>query len=156
MEKDAKIGRSNWITGLSTSSFSKHFKHQTNRRAELILRESAAITKHHHLDCTNFIEIGKFSTIAGYYSQFLTHSIDLTESRQDSSPIIVGQFSFIGTNVTILGGSTLPPHCVLGAKSLLNKKYSDEWNIYAGVPAKAVGLISKEAKYFTRSVGFVY
>ena len=150
------IGRGNWITGLSTKTESLHFQHQLERRAELKLGESAAITKYHHLDCTNLIEIGRFATIAGYHSQFLTHSIDVLTNRQDSTSIYIGEYAFIGTNVVVLGGSTLPARCVLGAKSLLNKEYSDEWILYGGVPAKAVQEIPKTAKYFTRGEGFVY
>src|SRR3954454_11120603 len=58
------IGRSNWITGFPTNSRSDHFKHQIERRAELLLDESVDITKNHHIDCTNTIKIGRFTTIA--------------------------------------------------------------------------------------------
>ena len=152
----ATIGRRNWITGLSTQNHSLHFRHQSDRKAALILGESSAITKNHHLDCTNLIHIGRYTTIAGYNSQFLTHSIDVIENRQDSSSILIGEYSFVGTNVVVLGGSRLPSYSVLGAKSLLNKKYAAEWMLYGGVPAKEINEISKNAKYFTRSDGFVY
>jgi hypothetical protein len=56
----------------------------------------------------------------------------------------------------VLGGSILPSHSVLGAKSLLNKSHADEWKLYAGIPAKALSEIPQDAKYFTRSEGFVY
>ena len=156
MGPKATIGRGNWITGFPTNSKSSHFKHQPERRAELLLEESVDIVKNHHLDCTNLIKIGRFTTIGGYNSQFLTHSIDVVEGRQDSAPIHIGEYSFVGTNVVITGGSVLPPHSVLGAKSLLNKKYVDEWTLYGGVPAKPVREIPKSAKFFTRSDGFVY
>jgi acetyltransferase-like isoleucine patch superfamily enzyme len=156
MGENATIGRGNWITGFSTDSHSLHFKHQTNRRAELLMGDSAAITKNHHLDCTNAIKIGRYATIAGYSSQFLTHSIDLLESRQDSAPILIGEYTFVGTNVVVLGGSSLPSHSVLGAKSLLNKQFLEEWMLYGGVPAKALRKIPLDAKYFTRVDGFVY
>lgn len=156
MEANSSIGRSNWITGFPSNSHSLHFKHQTNREATLILGESAAITKDHHLDCTNIIEIGCFATIAGYQSQFLTHSIDILENRQDSAPISIGAYSFVGTNSVILGGASLPAYCVLGAKSLLNKSYERQWTLYGGVPAKELIALPKTAKYFTRTEGFVY
>ncbi|MVN92771.1 acyltransferase [Mucilaginibacter aquatilis] len=155
--QNATIGRSNWITGFSTyDTQTKHFKHQQNRKAELILGEEAAITKNHHIDCTSAIHIGRFSTIAGYNSQLLTHSIDVFENRQDSSPITIGDYCFVGTNVVVLGGSVLPSHSVLGAKSLLSKTFSDTWTLYAGVPAKAIKIIPQTAKYFTRTEGFVH
>jgi acetyltransferase-like isoleucine patch superfamily enzyme len=144
MAARSTIGRSNWITGFSTNSSSLHFKHQLTRQSILALEESAAVTKNHHLDCTNTITIGKFATVAGYNSQLLTHSIDVFENRQDSAPISIGAYTFVGTNVVILGGAVLPAHCVLGAKSLLNKAYTAEWTLYPST-----------AKYFTRTKGFV-
>lgn len=156
LEKNATVGRNNWITGFPTKSNSKHFKHQPNRKAELIINESSSITKNHHLDCTNSLHIGKFVTIAGYQSQFLTHSIDVFDNIQDSKPITIGDYTFVGTNSVILGGAKLPPYSVLGAKSLLNKAYDEEWKLYGGVPAKPISNISKSAKYFSRKEGYVY
>ena len=154
MKSNSKIGRNNWITGFP-AAHQKHFLHQPERQPVLLMGASSAITKHHHIDCTNTIEIGAFSTIAGYQSQLLTHSINVLENRQDSAPIYIGDYTFVGTNVVILGGSVLPSFSVLGAKSLLNKSYSEEWMLYAGVPAKAVQALPKTAKYFSRSSGFV-
>jgi acetyltransferase-like isoleucine patch superfamily enzyme len=156
MGLNATIGRSNWITGFSTDSGSPHFQHQVGRKAQLIVGDYANITKKHHLDCTNQIRIGRFATVAGYHSQFLTHSIDVFENRQDSAPIIIGEYTFVGTNVVVLGGSKLPAFSVLGAKSLLNKAHSQEWMLYGGVPAKALREIPEDAKYFNREDGFVF
>ncbi|WP_028981504.1 acyltransferase [Sporocytophaga myxococcoides] len=155
MRANSIIGRNNWITGLSTQTESIHFSHQTNRKAELYMGEEAAITKNHHIDCTNRIAIGRFATIAGYQTQLLTHSIDVFENRQDSLPIIIGDYTFVGTNCVVLGGAKLPSQSVLGAKSLLNKSFEEPWTLYAGVPAKAISQISQDAKYFTRATGFV-
>lgn len=156
MKQNSIIGRGNWITGFPLQGESLHFQHQQNRQPNLIMGESSAITKNHHLDCTDQIIVGKFSTIAGYGSQLLTHSIDLVDCRQDSTPITIGEYCFVGTNVVVLGGSQLPSRSVLGAKSLLNKNYSTEWTLYGGVPAKPLTEIPRDAKYFTRPTGFVY
>src|ERR1035438_5771501 len=43
MGAQSKIGRRNWITGLSTKTKSAHFRHQYGRRAELQMGESANI-----------------------------------------------------------------------------------------------------------------
>ena len=153
--KQATIGRSNWITGFPTASTSIHFSHQLYRRSELVLGAHAAITKHHHIDATNQITIGPFTTIAGYRCQFLSHSIDLQHNRQHSEPITIGAYCFVGSNCVILGGSTLPDHSVLGALSLLNKPFSEPWNLYAGQPRTLVKSIDHWANYFNRSVGLV-
>ena len=153
----SKIGRSNWITGFTTYSKSIHFDYQnTIRKSILLIGNHSAITKNHHLDCTNQITIGNFTTIAGYRSQFLTHSINILEGRQDSNPIIVGDYCFISTNVVVLGGATLPSYSILGAKALFNKTLIQEYSLYAGVPAGFIKNITKESKYFNRKIGFVY
>lgn len=153
---NSSIGRSNWITGFPSGNDSKHFIHQPERTSKLIIGEHSAITKNHHLDCTNILSIGKFTTIAGYQSQFLTHSINVEENRQDSKPIYIGDYCFISTNVVVLGGAVLPSHSLLAAKSLLNKAYSTDWTMYGGVPAKEIKAISNDALYFSRDAGFVY
>jgi acetyltransferase-like isoleucine patch superfamily enzyme len=153
--ENAKIGRSNWITGFPTNTKSKHFAHQQHRESRLVMGAHSAITKHHHIDCTNIITIGKFATLAGYYSQLLTHSVDIVEGRQDSFPITIGDYSFLGTNVVLLGGAVLPNYSVLFAKSLLNKAYDEPYTLYGGVPAKPLQQLTPDAKYFTRTTGFI-
>ena len=155
MEIGATIGRNNWITGYPTGTSSPHFRHQPDRKATLLLKQFAAVTKKHHLDCTNAIEIGAFSTIAGYDSQFLTHSINVLDNRQDSEPIRIGDYTFVGTNVVVLGGAVLPDYCVLGAKSLLNKAFQENWKLYGGVPARPISDLPANAKYFHREKGYV-
>lgn len=154
--KNSTIGRKNWITGFSTKTTSKHFSHQLERKSELIMGNESAITKNHHIDCTNSIIIGNFVTIAGYYTQMLTHSIDLKENRQNSLPIIIEDYCFISTRCILLGGCKLPNHSTLAAGAVLNKNYSESWTLYAGVPAKPIKAIEKTEKYFTRQSGFVY
>jgi acetyltransferase-like isoleucine patch superfamily enzyme len=149
------IDRGNWITGFPSGTESIHFAHQVGRSSRLALGVHSAITKDHHIDCTNTVEIGTHTTVAGYRSQLLTHSIDLQESRQHSEPIKIGDYCLVGTDVVILGGAQLPSHCVLGAKSLLNKTFEEEWCLYAGVPAAKKSEISRGAKYFRRKTGFV-
>ena len=156
MAEHASISRGNWITGFSTAGNSRHFSHQPQRRSVLSIGKHTAIVKNHHIDCTSQITIGDFTTIAGYQSQFLTHSIDVVNNRQDSHPIHIGDYCFVGTNCVLLGGASLPSRSVLGAKSLLNKKFESEWKLYGGVPAKPVQDVPQDAKYFHRPTGFVY
>ncbi|NEQ69790.1 MAG: acyltransferase [Symploca sp. SIO2D2] len=149
----SRIGDFNWIYGFPKHP--KHFAHQEGRKSILDLRHDSAITKRHIIDCTNAITIEPFSTIAGFRSQFLTHSVDVFEGRQDSHPIHVGKYCFVGTDCVILGGAKLPDYSVLGAKSLLNKPFEECHMLYAGVPAKAVKDLPKDARYFTRERGFI-
>ncbi len=152
----AIIGQLNWITGFPTSTGSRHFSHQPERRAELILEKHAGISSRHFIDCTAQVRIGAFTTIAGYRSQLITHSIDLAAGRQSSEPIEIGEYCFVGTEAVVLGGASLPHHSVLGAKSLLNKKWEEPFRLYAGTPAKPIKELSPELEYFRRQEGFVW
>ena len=150
----AIIGRGNWITGFPLG-LSRHFAHQADRRPELIIGEHSAITNRHLLDCTNSVTIGRFTTFAGFHSQIISHSIDLEQNRQSSKPVRVGDYCFIGTNCVLLGGSALPDFCVLGAKSLLNKAFTETYQLYGGVPARPLKALPRDSKYFQRTEGFV-
>ena len=150
----AVINNLNWITGFPKID-SPHFSSELDRIPELILGRHAAITNRHLIDCTNRVSIGAFTTLAGFRSQILTHTIDIVEGRQTSRPLEIGEYCFIGTDCILLGGSALPSHSVLGAKSLLNKVHTTEYRLYGGVPAKEISKLPTDAKYFTRQRGFV-
>ena len=154
LREHALIGRGNWITGFPLRP-SPHFASETDRRPELIIGEHSAITHRHFIDCTNTITIGRFTTFAGFQSQMLTHSIDIEHSRQASAPIRVGDYCFVGTNSVLLGGAVLPDYSVLGAKSLLNKAFTEPYHLYGGVPAKQLQSLPREYAYFNRTSGFV-
>jgi|ERR1043165_3877306 acetyltransferase-like isoleucine patch superfamily enzyme len=154
LKESAIIGRGNWITGFPQGG-QTHFTHQPERKAQLVVGAHSAITNRHLIDCTNSVEIGAFSTFAGFNSQILTHSIDLEACRQSSAAITIGDYCFVGTNCVLLGGSRLPNYSVLGAKSLLNKPFIDTHTLYAGVPARAVKVLANDLNYFKRTVGFV-
>lgn len=151
----AIVGQLNWITGFPSGS-SRHFAHQPDRRPELIVERHAGISSRHLIDCTARVRIGAFATIGGFRSQIITHSIDLPAGRQAAQPIDIGEYCFTGTNSVMLGGSVLPHHSVLGAQSLLNKKWDEPYRLYAGVPAKPIKELSPELEYFRRTEGFVW
>jgi carbonic anhydrase/acetyltransferase-like protein (isoleucine patch superfamily) len=67
----------------------------------------------------------------------------------------IGDYCFVGTNSVLLGGGALPDFCVLGAKSLLNKAFTETYQLYGGVPAQPIQKLSPDCKYFLRTEGFV-
>ena len=154
LKAHSTIGRGNWITGFPLGP-SPHFAHQTDRHPELIVEEHSAITHRHLIDCTNSVTIGKFTTVAGFQSQIITHWIDIEQNRQTSAPVRIGDYCFVGTNSVLIGGSVLPNFSVLGAKSFLNKAFTETYQLYGGVPARPVQALSPDCKYFRRTEGFV-
>jgi hypothetical protein len=155
LEDHGRIGALNWITGFPPETGSRHFELDIGRRSRLIVERHAAITNRHLIDCTDEVRVGAFSTFAGFRSQILTHSIDLKQSRQRCSPVVIGHHCFVGTGCILLGGSSLPDCSVLGAGSLLASRQELQGYLYGGVPAKPIKPIEPGAQYFSRCVGFV-
>lgn len=149
------IGSLNWISGFPIGTQSAHFSDQINRSPKLVIGDHAAITNRHLIDCTDSVIIGQFSTFAGFRSQILTHSVSIGESRQRSGPVVIGDYTFVGTGSIILSDSSLPNFSVLGAGSVLNKKYNEEYFLYAGNPARAIKKLNCDAAYFNRKIGYV-
>jgi acetyltransferase-like isoleucine patch superfamily enzyme len=148
LEKDARIGTFNWIFGARGA---RHFASRPERTSVLVLREGASVTSRHILDCTDRIDIGAFSTVAGFRSQVLTHSIDVISNRQECSPVVIGPYSFIGSGAVLLKGARFPARAVLAAGSVYSGRSGEEHQIYSGVPAKPVKRLPEDAVYMRRT-----
>ncbi|AGY58400.1 acyltransferase [Gloeobacter kilaueensis] len=155
LEEHARIGRLNWISGFPARP-DRHFAHQPERSPRLVLGRHAAITHRHLIDCTDTVRLGNHAILGGYRSQVLTHAIDLERGRQHAAPVQIGNYCFVGTSCVLLGGSRLPDHSVLGAMSLLKDAFSEEYTLYAGVPATARKNLGTDWKYFSRPEGYVW
>jgi acetyltransferase-like isoleucine patch superfamily enzyme len=134
MKEDSGMGSFHLITGIPTSN-KIHYQHIKDRKCEMVLGKCVGIPSRKFFDCNGGIYIGDYTTVAGQWTQFLTHSLDIYNSRQNAKPIIIGKYCFIGTGCILMPGSSLPNHSVLGAGAVLNKTMTEEWMIYAGVPA---------------------
>ena len=151
----------NFITGFNTKisgiAFKKgRFSHVKGRKCELILEEDVAINSRHFIDCNGGVYFGKHSSLAGIRSQILTHGIDPYNSRQDAQPVIIGNYCSIGSGSIILKGTIIPDYAIVGAGAVLNKRYTESYKIYAGVPACGKkDLNYNEVKWFSRQSGDV-
>lgn len=155
LDPRGRIGNLNWITGLPAND-PVFFRDEPDRVSALVVGEAASITNRHLFDCSNRIVIGRFTTIGGFRSQFLTHSIDIGPNRQTSRPIEIGEYCFTGTGVIVIKGAMLGSRCVLGAGSMLRSQVKEEYKLVSGCPAKPVRDINPEDKYFHRTSGGVY
>ncbi|RIJ29198.1 acyltransferase [Henriciella algicola] len=149
--KGAIIGTFNWIYGFP-SGITEHFQ-EAGRASELIMGEGASLTSRHIVDCTSRVTIGAFTTVAGFYSQILTHGIDIRTNRQTSRPVTIGKYCLIGSRSTIVKGAVLPEGTVLSAGSMFRGTPEESHHIYSGVPATPVRALSIDDPYFTRLNG---
>lgn len=152
------IGNNNRITGFSVESpivkQYGHFSHMKYRKCEFVIGNNVGITSNHYFDCNGGIYIGDFVQIAGLESIFMTHSIDLKASRQDAESIHIGSYTFVGTRVTILKGSSIGKNCIVGAGAVVGKKFDLDYKLIGGVPAHYIKSV-EGYKFFERKEGFV-
>lgn len=158
LDDNSKIGTKNYITGFSVKDplviKHRHFAHVADRKCVLRIGKHTAVTSRHYFDCNGGIYIGDFCEVAGFETAFMTHSIDIKENRQNAGPIVIGDYTFIGARCLFLLNSTIPPHSIVGANSMINKKFTDEYMLYGGSPARPIKDVS-DYKFFKREVGFV-
>lgn len=150
MEEDASISQWNWITGYPLNEH-RFFAEFENRMPKLYMGKDSAITKRHLVDCTDMVEIGAYTSIAGYSTQILTHSTSLQKNDQSCSSIKIGHHCFVGTRSIILPGSVLPNHSILGAGAVLKKQYEEEYMLYGGVPARPIKRMDENLSFFHRT-----
>ena len=150
----ATLGDFNWISGLPGGG-KKHFTDESGRDPAFVMGRHAALTSRHYIDCSNRIDIGEFTTVAGARSQILTHAIDFRRNRQVSAPVRIGRYCFIGTSCVVLKGAKLPDCSVLAAGSTLARAYEETFTLYSGVPALPVKPLDRDAEYFRRTRGYV-
>lgn len=144
------LGRNAVLSGWNLVSAAAPLAATLSAPSELVLEESAVITTRHTIDCSAAVTLEPFSILAGHGSQILTHSVDVRRNAQSASPVVIGERSFVGTRVVLLGGASIPSHSVVAAGSVVTSspRESSGGSLIAGAPAKAKGPISGE--WFTR------
>lgn len=79
--------------------------------------------------------------------KFCTHDNSVIKIFADATdlvgPITIGDSSFIGMNSILMGGVSLPKHCIVGAGSVVTKSFTEEGCVIAGNPAKVIGNIER-------------
>jgi acetyltransferase-like isoleucine patch superfamily enzyme len=106
-----------------------------------ILGDGSVITTSHKIDFTDRVEFGKRVILGGRNSSLWTHN------RQATKPIIIGDYSYIGSEIRIAPGGEIPPKCIVGIGSVITKKFESEYQLIAGVPAKIVKELGEDGKF---------
>jgi hypothetical protein len=95
------------------------------------------------------IAIGLNTTVAGFQSRFISHTVDIKENRQTSHSIGTGDYRFVGRNSVLLGVAALPNYCLLGAKSHPNKSYAQTHRLCDGISARELSVLCPTATIST-------
>ena len=106
-----------------------------------LLGDGSIITTGHKIDFTDRVEIGRRTIIGGRNSSLWTHN------RQRTRPIEIGSFTYVGSEIRIAPGGSVPSRCIVGIGSVITGELSGEDQLIAGVPAKAIKELSDEDKF---------
>lgn len=96
------------------------------------------ITTGHKIDFTDRVEIGRRTIIGGRNSSLWTHN------RQRTQPITIGDFAYVGSEIRLAPGASIPPRCVVGIGSVVVGRIDAEGWLIAGVPAKPIKALSAD------------
>ena len=105
------------------------------------LGDGSIVTTGHKIDFTDRVEIGRRSIIGGRNSSLWTHN------RQRTRPIAIGSFTYVGSEIRMAPGSTLPSRCIVGIGAVITGQLTEEERLIAGVPAKVVKELSEEDRF---------
>jgi acetyltransferase-like isoleucine patch superfamily enzyme len=104
----------------------------TEPQSQLEVGAGSVITQGHRVDFTDRVTLGKNVIVGGRNSSLWTHN------RQETAPIEIGDFCYLGSEVRLAPGARLPHECILGIGGVLTSEIKDPRSLVAGVPAKVV------------------
>src|SRR5947209_3205189 len=105
------------------------------------LGDGSIVTTGHKIDFTDRVTIGRRSILGGRNSSLWTHN------RQRTRPIDIGSFVYIGSEIRMAPGGTLPSRCIVGIGAVIAGELSEEGHLIAGVPARPVKELSSDDRF---------
>ena len=155
MGDHAKIGHLNIIRGGDEVNLGRYSEiirlNEINSIAEpdvvnpieprFLLGEGAVITAQHKIDFTDRVTIGRRSILGGRNSSLWTHN------RQRTRPIDIGSFTYIGSEIRVAPGGSIPSRCIVGIGSVITNELTGEGKLIAGVPAKVLKDLDEEDQF---------
>lgn len=123
---NAAVGNSNKISRGPLGSV-------TFGRSELRLGQLSKITANHRIDCTNSVQIGDFSTLAGICTQVWTHGyiheMEGPDRYRIDGRVVIGNNVYIGSGSIISMGVRLVSGVIVGAGTTVARNL-DEPGLY--------------------------
>jgi len=111
---------------------------------KFLLGPGSIITANHKIDFTDRVEIGRRSIIGGRNSSLWTHN------RQRTLPISVGDFAYVGSEIRMAPGSSIPSRCIVGIGAVITGKIDSEGYLIGGVPVKPIKELSEDDKFLIK------
>lgn len=109
------------------------------------LGDGSVIVASHKIDFTDRVEIGRRVILGGRNSSVWTHNRQLTQ------PVKIGDFAYLGSEIRIAPGGEIPAKCIVGIGSVITGKLEGENKLIAGVPAKVIKDLDREARFLVEN-----
>lgn len=106
-----------------------------------LLGAGSIITTGHKIDFTDRVEIGRRTILGGRNSSLWTHN------RQRTRPLEIGSLTYVGSEIRMAPGASIPSRCIVGIGSVITGQLAGEEKLIAGVPAKVIKDLSDEDKF---------
>jgi acetyltransferase-like isoleucine patch superfamily enzyme len=110
----------------------------TEPQSVLELGAGTVITSGHRIDFTDRVTLGRNVIVGGRNSSLWTHN------RQESAPIEIGDFCYLGSEVRLAPGAKLPSECILGIGAVLTGEILEPRSLVAGVPGKVLRALNEK------------
>ena len=108
---------------------------------KLSIGPGTIITTGHKIDFTDRVTIGRRAIIGGRNSSLWTHN------RQRTQPVSIGDFAYVGSEVRLAPGASIPERSVVGIGSVIVGKIDAAGWLIGGVPAKPIKELSAEDRF---------
>jgi acetyltransferase-like isoleucine patch superfamily enzyme len=99
------------------------------------------VTAGHKIDFTDEVRLGRRVILGGRHSSIWTHN------RQRTAPVTIGDLAYVGSEIRMAPGSSLPARCILGIGSVVTGRIDASGHLIAGVPARALQPLSEEEMF---------
>jgi len=106
-----------------------------------LLGAGAIVTAGHKIDFTDCVRIGRRSILGGRNSSLWTHN------RQRTRPIEIGELTYVGSEIRVAPGGVIPSRCIVGIGSVVTGRIEGEYQLIAGVPARARKPLGEEDRF---------
>ena len=112
----------------------------------------STIAAHHEIIIEKDVLTGPHVFIADYNHDY--RDVTLPVSKQGEfapadSKVVIGEGTWLGTNVVVVGKVHIGKHCVIGANSVVTRDIPD-YSVAAGIPAKVIKRYDFEKKEWVR------